>query len=30
MTIANRYVDEWAPLSPIGATYVGIAGHDDR
>ncbi|WP_027342015.1 DUF885 domain-containing protein [Hamadaea tsunoensis] len=28
--IANRYVDEWAPLSPIGATYVGIGGHDDR
>ena len=29
-TIANRYVDEWAALDPIGATYVGIAGHDDR
>ena len=28
--IANRYVDEWAPLDPIGATSVGIAGHDDR
>src|SRR5689334_12839166 len=28
--IANAYVDEWAPLDPIGATYVGIAGHDDR
>jgi uncharacterized protein (DUF885 family) len=28
--IANSYVDEWAPLEPIGATYVGIAGHDDR
>ena len=26
--IADRYVDEWAPLDPIGATYVGIAGHD--
>ncbi|HEY2950555.1 MAG TPA: DUF885 domain-containing protein [Micromonosporaceae bacterium] len=26
--IANRYVDEWAPLNPTGATYVGIAGHD--
>ena len=28
--IADRYVDEWAELDPIGATYVGIAGHDDR
>jgi uncharacterized protein (DUF885 family) len=28
--IANRYVDEWAPLSPIGATYVGITGYDDK
>lgn len=28
--IANRYVDEWAPLSPIGATYVGINGYDDQ
>jgi uncharacterized protein (DUF885 family) len=28
--IANRYVDEWAPLDPIGATYVGISGHDHR
>jgi uncharacterized protein (DUF885 family) len=28
--IADRYVDEWAPLDPIGATNVGIAGHDDR
>jgi uncharacterized protein (DUF885 family) len=28
--IANRYVDEWAPLSPTGATYVGIAGYDDQ
>jgi uncharacterized protein (DUF885 family) len=27
--IANRYVDEWAALEPIGATYVGVAGHDD-
>jgi len=26
--IADRYVDEWAPLDPIGATYAGIAGHD--
>jgi uncharacterized protein (DUF885 family) len=28
--LANRYVDEWAELNPIGATAVGIAGHDDR
>jgi uncharacterized protein (DUF885 family) len=27
--IANRYVDEWAALEPIGATYIGIAGFDD-
>jgi uncharacterized protein (DUF885 family) len=26
--LANRYVDEWAPLDPIAATYVGISGHD--
>lgn len=28
--LANRYVDDWAILSPTGATYVGIPGHDDR
>ncbi|MEV4197994.1 DUF885 domain-containing protein [Micromonospora globbae] len=28
--LANRYVAEWAPLSPTGATYVGIAGYDDK
>ncbi|MER7001529.1 DUF885 domain-containing protein [Dactylosporangium sp. NPDC000555] len=28
--IANRYVEQWAPLDPIGATFVGVAGHDDR
>jgi uncharacterized protein (DUF885 family) len=28
--IADRYVDAWATLDPIGATSVGIAGHDDR
>lgn len=28
--IANRYVAEWAALSPTGATYVGITGHDNR
>jgi uncharacterized protein (DUF885 family) len=28
--VADRYVEQWAELSPVGATYVGIAGHDDR
>jgi uncharacterized protein (DUF885 family) len=28
--IADRYVDEWAALEPIGATYVGVAGLDDK
>ncbi|MEN3309218.1 MAG: hypothetical protein V7603_5420 [Micromonosporaceae bacterium] len=28
--LANSYVDEWAALEPIGATHVGISGHDDR
>jgi uncharacterized protein (DUF885 family) len=28
--IADRYVDAWAELDPIGATTVGIAGHDHR
>jgi uncharacterized protein (DUF885 family) len=28
--LANRYVAEWAPLNPTGATYVGIAGYDDQ
>ena len=27
--LANRYVDEWARLTPTGATYVGISGFDD-
>jgi uncharacterized protein (DUF885 family) len=26
--IADRYVDEWAAIEPIGATYVGVAGYD--
>ena len=26
--LADRYVNEWAELSPIGASYAGIAGHD--
>jgi uncharacterized protein (DUF885 family) len=29
-TIADSYVEQWAALDPIGATSVGIAGHDDR
>jgi uncharacterized protein (DUF885 family) len=28
--IANKYVEDWAPLEPLGATYVGIRGYDDR
>lgn len=28
--LANRYVEEWAPLNPAGATFVGIQGYDDR
>ncbi|GAB2581843.1 hypothetical protein Aab01nite_59030 [Paractinoplanes abujensis] len=28
--LADRYVDEWAQLSPLGATYVGISGHDSK
>jgi uncharacterized protein (DUF885 family) len=28
--IANRFVDEWAPLHPVFATYVGITDFDDR
>ncbi|HEX6500151.1 MAG TPA: DUF885 domain-containing protein [Micromonosporaceae bacterium] len=28
--IANRYVEEWAELDPLGATFVGIAGYDDK
>jgi uncharacterized protein (DUF885 family) len=28
--LANRYVDQWAPLNPTGATYVGISGYDDQ
>ena len=26
--IANRYVDDWAALDPIGATHAGVIGHD--
>ncbi|PZG06763.1 DUF885 domain-containing protein [Micromonospora craterilacus] len=28
--LANRYVADWAALSPAGATSVGIAGYDDK
>lgn len=28
--LANRYVAEWAPLNPTGATFVGITGYDDQ
>jgi uncharacterized protein (DUF885 family) len=28
--LANRYVADWAPLNPTGATYVGVSGYDDR
>lgn len=28
--IANRYVDDWAPLDPVSATHLGIVGFDDR
>jgi uncharacterized protein (DUF885 family) len=28
--LANSYVDDWAALEPVGATYVGIDGHDDK
>ncbi|MFI7543134.1 DUF885 domain-containing protein [Actinoplanes sp. NPDC049599] len=28
--LANRYVDEWAPLNPTGATFIGVSGHDSE
>ncbi|HEY2673359.1 MAG TPA: DUF885 domain-containing protein [Rugosimonospora sp.] len=28
--LANRYVEEWAPLDPLASTYVGISGYDDK
>jgi uncharacterized protein (DUF885 family) len=28
--LANRYVDEWAPLNPTGSTYIGVPGYDDQ
>ncbi|GGM31450.1 MULTISPECIES: DUF885 domain-containing protein [Micromonospora] len=27
--LADRYVADWAPLNPTGATYVGITGYDN-
>ncbi|BCJ53541.1 hypothetical protein Asp14428_50160 [Actinoplanes sp. NBRC 14428] len=28
--LANRYVTEWAPLNPTGATFIGVPDHDDK
>jgi uncharacterized protein (DUF885 family) len=28
--IAEKYVKDWAPLEPLGATYAGISGYDDQ
>ncbi|WP_067509301.1 DUF885 domain-containing protein [Actinoplanes sp. TFC3] len=28
--LANRYVAEWAPLNPTGATFIGEPGYDDQ
>ncbi len=28
--IADRFVEEYAALDPITATYLGISGHEDR
>ncbi|MGZ4534746.1 MAG: DUF885 domain-containing protein [Nocardioidaceae bacterium] len=28
--IADAYVEDYAALDPVSATYLGIAGHDDR
>ncbi len=28
--LANRYVEEWAPLDPMASTHVGISGYDDK
>ena len=28
--LADRFVEEYATADPIAATYLGIAGHDDR
>lgn len=26
--LADQYVEDWAALSPIDATHMGVAGHD--
>ena len=28
--VVDRHVDRYAEINPVGATYAGIAGHDDR
>jgi len=28
--IADRYVEQWAPLDPVGATFMGVGGQEDR
>ncbi|MEO1060410.1 MAG: DUF885 domain-containing protein [Actinomycetota bacterium] len=28
--LADEHVERWADLDPVGATYLGIAGRDDR
>jgi uncharacterized protein (DUF885 family) len=28
--LADRYVEAWAPLDPLGATFAGISGYDDK
>ena len=28
--IADAYVEDYAALDPITATYLGVAGHEDR
>lgn len=28
--LADRFVDEYAALDPVLATYIGVRGHDDR
>ncbi|KXK59291.1 hypothetical protein AWW66_24985 [Micromonospora rosaria] len=28
--LANQYVVDWAALSPTGATFAGVAGHEDQ
>ncbi|HYH33964.1 MAG TPA: DUF885 domain-containing protein, partial [Nocardioides sp.] len=28
--ISERYVEEYAALDPVGATFIGVEGHDDR